>query len=123
MTTPIARSLPPLKLGSLLNSRLQASMLVKVRCGPFPNYSGLGDRARHPALLDDRGGTCTPQGRAAGRTVSGWVRGIEDELGRPTATIPPRPGRKVGREARIDQKPRLGDDSHSLYCIPEGLES
>ena len=57
---------------------------------------------------------------AAGRTVSGWVRGIEDELG---ATIPPRPGRKVGREARIDQKPRLGDDSHSLYYIPEGLES
>ncbi len=114
-------------------------MLVKVRCGPFPNYSGLGDRARHPALLDDRGrhlhpprrsgearadpGACRPQGRAAGRTVSGWVRGIEDELGRPTATIPQRPGRKVGREARIDQKPRLGDDSHSLYCIPEGLES
>ncbi len=109
-------------------NRVQASMLVKVRCGPFPNYSGLGDRARHPALLDDRGRHLHPprrsgEGRAAGRTVSGWVRGIEDELGRPTATIPQRPGRKVGREARIDQKPRLGDDSHSLYCIPEGLES
>ena len=43
-------------------------MLVKVRCGPFPNYSGLGGRARHPALLDDRGGTCTP--RVAGRRGS-----------------------------------------------------
>ena len=42
-------------------------MLVKVRCGPFSNYSGLASRARHPALLDDRGGTYTPRGVAGRR--------------------------------------------------------
>ena len=48
-------------LTRILSPTLWASMLVKVRFGPLPDYSGLGSRSRHPALLDERGDTCPPR--------------------------------------------------------------
>ncbi len=91
-------------------------MLVKVRCGPFPNYSGLGGRARHPALLDDRGdlhpprrsgearadpGACRPQGQPAGRTVSGWF-----EESKMSLVGPPQPSPR-GLDERLGARPGL----------------